>query len=113
MMARGASPTHAHCSPHDLRPGPVSGVVLLVLPERAKSAEERLPVHAQRLQRGAVDPKPGQRLLRGGLSALDQGAGISPEPVGLSGPITIGYLHGPAGPGENAQQVAPINIPIY
>ena len=33
--------------------------------------------------------------------------------VGLSGPITMGHLHGPAGPGENAQQVAPINIPIY
>jgi hypothetical protein len=33
--------------------------------------------------------------------------------VGLSGPITMGYLHGPAAPGENAQQVAPINIPIY
>ena len=33
--------------------------------------------------------------------------------VGLSGPITTGYLQGPAGPGENAQQVAPINIPIY
>jgi hypothetical protein len=33
--------------------------------------------------------------------------------VGLSGPITTGYLHGPAGPGENAQQIAPINIPIY
>ena len=33
--------------------------------------------------------------------------------VGLSGPITMGYLHGPAVPGENAQQVAPINIPIY
>ena len=33
--------------------------------------------------------------------------------VGLSGPITTGYLHGPAAPGENAQQVAPINIPIY
>jgi len=32
---------------------------------------------------------------------------------GLSGPITMGYLQGPAGPGENAQQVAPINIPIY
>jgi hypothetical protein len=32
---------------------------------------------------------------------------------GLSGPITMGYLHGPAGPGETAQQVAPINIPIY
>ena len=31
----------------------------------------------------------------------------------LSGPITMGYLHGPAGPGEIAQQVAPINIPIY
>ncbi len=25
----------------------------------------------------------------------------------------MGYLQGPAGPGENAQQVAPINIPIY
>lgn len=33
--------------------------------------------------------------------------------VGLSSPITMGYLQGPAGPGENAQQVAPINIPIY
>lgn len=32
---------------------------------------------------------------------------------GLSGPITMGYLHGPAGPGENARQVASINIPIY
>lgn len=33
--------------------------------------------------------------------------------VGLSGPITQGSLNGPAGPGENAQPVAPINIPIY
>jgi len=33
--------------------------------------------------------------------------------VGLSGPITMGYLHGPAGPGENAEKVTPINIPIY
>src|SRR5215467_4585328 len=33
--------------------------------------------------------------------------------VGLSGPITMGYLHGPAAPGENADKVAPINIPIY
>lgn len=33
--------------------------------------------------------------------------------VGLSGPITMGYLHGPAGPGENAERVAPINIPFY
>src|SRR3981081_3802806 len=33
--------------------------------------------------------------------------------VGLSGPITMGYMHGPAGPGENAQQIAPITIPIY
>src|SRR6266702_4106025 len=33
--------------------------------------------------------------------------------VGLTGPITMGYLHGPADPGENAQQVAPINIAIY
>ena len=33
--------------------------------------------------------------------------------VGLSGPVTMGYLHGPAEPAENAQQVAPINIPIY
>ena len=32
---------------------------------------------------------------------------------GLSGPITQGSLHGPAGPGENAQPVAPINIAIY
>jgi hypothetical protein len=33
--------------------------------------------------------------------------------VGLSGPITMGYLHGPARPGENAEKVSPINIPIY
>jgi hypothetical protein len=33
--------------------------------------------------------------------------------VGLTGPITMGYLHGPANPGDNAQQVAPINIAIY
>lgn len=33
--------------------------------------------------------------------------------VGLSGPITMGYMHGPAAPGENAEKVAPINIPIY
>lgn len=33
--------------------------------------------------------------------------------VGLSSPITMGYLQGPAGPDQNAQQVAPINIPIY
>jgi hypothetical protein len=33
--------------------------------------------------------------------------------VGLSGPVTMGYLQGPAAAGENAQQVAPINIPIY
>ena len=33
--------------------------------------------------------------------------------VGLSGPVTIAYLHGPAAPGENAQKVAPIDIPLY
>jgi hypothetical protein len=33
--------------------------------------------------------------------------------VGLSGPITTGYLRGPAAPGETAPQVVPINIPIY
>lgn len=33
--------------------------------------------------------------------------------VGLSGPITTGYLQGPASAGENAPRVAPINIPIY
>ena len=33
--------------------------------------------------------------------------------VGLSSPITMGYLQGPAGRDENAPQVAPINIPIY
>lgn len=32
---------------------------------------------------------------------------------GLSGPITMGYLQGPATPGENGPQVAPINIPVY
>lgn len=31
----------------------------------------------------------------------------------LSGPITMGYLQGPAAPGENGPQVVPINIPIY
>ncbi len=33
--------------------------------------------------------------------------------VRLSGPVTMAYLHGPASPGENAQQVAPINVPFY
>ncbi len=33
--------------------------------------------------------------------------------VRLSGPVTMAYLHGPAAPGENAQQVAPINVPFY
>jgi hypothetical protein len=33
--------------------------------------------------------------------------------VGLSGPMVMGYLYGPAGPGENVPKVAPINIPIY
>ena len=33
--------------------------------------------------------------------------------VGLSGPITTGYLQGPAAPGETAPQIVPINIPIY
>ena len=32
---------------------------------------------------------------------------------GLSGPITMGYLQGPAAPGDSGPQVAPINIPIY
>ncbi|MFZ5783350.1 MAG: CHRD domain-containing protein [Pseudomonadota bacterium] len=33
--------------------------------------------------------------------------------VGLSGPMTMGYLQGPAAAGENAERTAPINIPIY
>ncbi len=33
--------------------------------------------------------------------------------VGLSSPITMSYLQGPADPGANAQRVAPINVPIY
>jgi len=33
--------------------------------------------------------------------------------VGLSGPVTIAYLHGPAGPGENAEKVVPIDVPFY
>jgi hypothetical protein len=33
--------------------------------------------------------------------------------VGLSGPVTIAYLHGPAPPGENAEKVVPIDIPLY
>jgi len=32
---------------------------------------------------------------------------------GLSGPITMGYLQGPAAPDQNGPRVAPINIPIY
>lgn len=32
---------------------------------------------------------------------------------GLSGPITMGYLQGPAAPNGNGPRVAPINIPIY
>ena len=33
--------------------------------------------------------------------------------VGLTGPITMGYLHGPAAPDQNVEKVAAINIPIY
>ncbi|MDC5611778.1 CHRD domain-containing protein, partial [Acinetobacter baumannii] len=33
--------------------------------------------------------------------------------VGLSGPVTMAYLHGPAPAGQNAQQVVPINPPFY
>ncbi len=33
--------------------------------------------------------------------------------AGLSGPVTMAYLHGPAQSGQNAQQVAPINVPFY
>jgi hypothetical protein len=33
--------------------------------------------------------------------------------MGLSSPITMGNLHGPATPGEVVEKVAPINIPIY
>lgn len=33
--------------------------------------------------------------------------------VGLSGPVTIAYLQGPAGPGENAEKVVPIDGPLY
>jgi len=33
--------------------------------------------------------------------------------AGLSGPVTMAYLHGPAPVGQNAQQVAPINVPFY
>jgi hypothetical protein len=33
--------------------------------------------------------------------------------VGLSGPVTIAYLHGPAAPGENAEKVVPIDVPFY
>jgi hypothetical protein len=33
--------------------------------------------------------------------------------VGLSGPVTIAYLHGPAAAGENAEKVVPIDIPLY
>ena len=33
--------------------------------------------------------------------------------VGLTGPITMGYLHGPAAPDQNVEKVAPVNIPIY
>lgn len=33
--------------------------------------------------------------------------------VGLSGPVTMAYLHGPAPAGQNAPQVVPINPPFY
>jgi len=33
--------------------------------------------------------------------------------VGLSGPPTMGHLHGPAAPGTAADKVAPIDIPFY
>jgi hypothetical protein len=33
--------------------------------------------------------------------------------VGLSSPMVMGYLHGPARPDENVPKVSPINIPIY
>jgi len=33
--------------------------------------------------------------------------------VGLTGPITMGYLHGPAAPDQNVEKVSAINIPIY
>ena len=33
--------------------------------------------------------------------------------VGLSGPVTIAYLQGPAGPGENAEKIVPIDGPLY
>lgn len=33
--------------------------------------------------------------------------------VRLSGPVTIAYLQGPAGPGENGEKVVPVDIPLY
>ncbi len=33
--------------------------------------------------------------------------------AGLSGPVTMAYLHGPAPAGQSARQVAPINVPFY
>ena len=33
--------------------------------------------------------------------------------VGLSGPVNIAYLQGPAAPGENAEKVVPIDVPFY
>src|SRR5262249_33633849 len=59
---------------------------LLLLYGRAARAQDRLPRQPQRLQRGAADAKPRQRLLRGGLSPVDQGAGISPQPRGAERP---------------------------
>src|SRR5215510_13221745 len=59
---------------------------LLLLYGRAHGPEDQLPRQPQRLQRGAADAKPRQRLLRGGLSPVDQGAGISPEPRGAEQP---------------------------
>lgn len=32
--------------------------------------------------------------------------------TGLSGPVTMAYLHGPAAAGQVADQVAPINVPF-
>ena len=63
--------------------------------------ETRFRAGTQRRQRGAAGRHPRQRILRGGLPAVDQGPGISAEPGRAEQPMVMGYLHGPAAPGEN------------
>ena len=80
---------------------------------RAPGAENRFARRPERLQRSAADAEPRQRILHAVYRPSTKVMEYRLNLVGLSGPITMGYMHGPAAPGENADQIAPINIPIY